>query len=103
MEIVTRAAFIARYPIGQCADQYVDALFASAMVTPTSSDRQAAIMAFETGGTSGRVAALRSVAASASLTNADFNPSFVLMQYFSYLRRNPTDAPDGKDDRYQFC
>lgn len=58
--------------------------------------------AFGTGGTSGRVAALRNVADSASLTNAEFNPSFVLMQYYGYLRRNPTDAPDGNDDGYQF-
>jgi hypothetical protein len=24
------------------------------------------------------------------------------MQYFSYLRRNPTDAPDNNDTGYQF-
>ena len=72
------------------------------MVTPTSSERQAAMTAFGPGGTSGRVAALRSVADSASLTNAESNPSFVLMQYYCYLRRNPTDAPDGNDNGYQF-
>lgn len=101
-EIVSGAAFITRYSIALSAEQYVDSLFFSAMVTPTSSERQAAITAFGPGGTSGRVAALRSVADSASLTNAEFNPSFVLMQYYGYLRRNPTDAPDGNDNGYQF-
>ncbi|MGI8898509.1 MAG: Calx-beta domain-containing protein [Pyrinomonadaceae bacterium] len=101
-EIVTSAAFITRYSIGLSAEQYVDSLFFSAMVTPTSSERQTAITAFGTGGTTGRVAALRSVADSASLTNAEFNPSFVMMQYYGYLRRNPTDAPDGNDNGYQF-
>ncbi len=101
-EIVTSAAFITRFPIGLSAEQYVDSLFFSAMVTPTASERQAAITAFGAGGTSGRVAALRSVADSASLTNAEFNPAFVLLQYYGYLRRNPTDAPDGNDNGYQF-
>ena len=102
MEIVTSAAFIARFAIGLSADQYVDSLFFSSMVTPTAMERQAAITAFGTGGTSGRVAALRSVVGSGSLTNAELNPAFVLLQYYGYLRRNPTDAPDGNDDGYQF-
>jgi hypothetical protein len=29
-------------------------------------------------------------------------PSFVLAEYFGYLRRNPTDAPDFNDVGYQF-
>lgn len=101
-QIVTSAAFVTRFPVGLSADQYADSLFFSAMVTPTSSERQAAITAFGTGGTAGRIAALRSVAESTSLTNAEFNPAFVLMQYYGYLRRNPTDAPDGNDNGYQF-
>jgi hypothetical protein len=71
-------------------------------VTATSSERQAAIDAFAAGGPSGRGAALRSVSESNSLRAAEFSPSFVLMQYFGYLRRNPTDAPDNNDNGYQF-
>jgi hypothetical protein len=33
---------------------------------------------------------------------ADFSPQFVLMQYYGYLRRNPTDPPDSDDSGYQF-
>jgi CSLREA domain-containing protein len=101
-QVVTSAAFINRYPLAQTADQYVDALFASAGVTPKTAERQAAINAFGGGGTAGRTAALRSVADSDSVGQAEFSPTFVLMQYFGYLRRNPTDAPDNNDSGYQF-
>lgn len=50
----------------------------------------------------GRVAALRNAADSNSVRQAEFNASFVLLQYYGYLRRKPTDAPDGNDDGYQF-
>lgn len=101
-DLVNSAAFIAKYPTSLTADAYVDALFASAGVTPTPTERSDAITAFGAGGTSGRVAALRSVTDSASVRNAEFSPSFVLMEYFGYLRRNPTDPPDGNDNGYQF-
>ena len=32
----------------------------------------------------------------------EFNRAFVLMQYFSYLRRNPNDAPDTNFEGYNF-
>jgi CSLREA domain-containing protein len=101
-QVVTSAAFINRYPVAQTADQYVDALFASAGVTPKTAERQAAVNAFGGGGTAGRTAALRSVGDSDSVGQAEFSPTFVLMQYFGYLRRNPTDAPDNNDNGYQF-
>ena len=101
-QLVTSAAFINSYPLAQTADQYVGALFASAGVTPTTAERQAAVNAFGGGGTAGRTAALRSVADSDSIGQAEFSPTFVLMQYFGYLRRNPTDAPDNNDSGYQF-
>ena len=101
-DIVNSSAFVSRFPLTLIAAQYVDAVISSAMVTPTAAERQSAIDAFGAGGTAGRVAALRSVTDSTSLTNADFNPAFVLLQYYGYLRRNPTDAPDNNDDGYQF-
>jgi hypothetical protein len=101
-QMVASAPFTTAYGVGLTADQFVDALFAKAGVTATSSERQAAINAFAGGGPSGRAAALRSVSDSNSLRAAEFTPSFVLMQYFGYLRRNPTDAPDNNDNGYQF-
>jgi hypothetical protein len=100
--IVNSSAFTSRFSTSLNASQYVDALYASALITPTATERQNAIDAFGAGGTAGRVAALRSATDSASVTNAEFNPAFVLLQYYGYLRRNPTDAPDTNDDGYQF-
>ena len=101
-DVVSSSNFTARFPLAQTADQFVDALFLSAMVVPTAMERQSAILAFGGGGTSGRVAALRSVTDSDSLSDAEFNAAFVLLQYYGYLRRNPTDQPDHNDNGYQF-
>jgi hypothetical protein len=101
-QVATSSAFMAQYPISLSAENFVDALFAAAGVTPSSTERQAAINAFGGGGTGGRAAALGSVSDSNLLRQAEFGPSFVLMQYFGYLRRNPTDAPDNNDSGYQF-
>ena len=101
-DVVNSTAFINRFPTNLAAAQFVDALAASAMVTPSAAERQAAIDAFGSGGTPGRVAALRTVTEWTSVTKAELNPAFVLLQYYGYLRRNPTDAPDNNDNGYQF-
>jgi hypothetical protein len=35
-------------------------------------------------------------------TNMQYNPAFVLIQYFGYLRRNANDAPDNNFSGYDF-
>jgi uncharacterized repeat protein (TIGR01451 family) len=101
LAIVNSPAFIARFPVSPAA-VYVDSLTVSAAVVLTVAERNAAISAFGLGGTAGRVAALRSIADSASVRAAEFSSSFVLAEYYGYLRRNPTDAPDFNDAGYQF-
>jgi hypothetical protein len=49
-----------------------------------------------------RAAALRSVADSNSIFQKQYNPAFVLMEYYGYLRRNPDDAPDNNFSGYDF-
>jgi CSLREA domain-containing protein len=100
-EFVARADFAAAHG-GQNATQYVDSLFANAGVTPTQGERNAAVNAFGAGDNAGRAAALRSVVESGSVYNKLYNPAFVLMQYFAYLRRNPDDAPDNNFGGYDF-
>jgi hypothetical protein len=100
-EFVARADFLAAHG-GQNAGQYVDSLFAGAGVTPTQAERDAALGAFGTGDNAGRAASLRSVVESGSVYNRLYNPAFVLMQYFAYLRRNPDAAPDNNFDGYNF-
>jgi len=45
---------------------------------------------------------LRAVAENQTLSNAEFNRAFVLMQYFGYLRRNPNDPQDLDYSGYEF-
>jgi hypothetical protein len=97
-----RSDFVAKYPTSMAADAYVEALFSTAGVTPSSTERQNAITAFGSGGTTGRGDALRSVVESTSLHNAEINKAFVLLQYFGYLKRNPDDLPDANFNGYNF-
>jgi len=101
-EFVQRPEFVTGFPLGMAAMDYVDALFGNAGVTPTTAERNSAISAYGTGDTSGRAAALRSVADSNSVFQRQYNPAFVLMEYYGYLRRNPDDAPDNNFSGYDF-
>ena len=87
---------------GVAAGTYVDALFANSGATPTTAERNAAITAYGSGDTAGRANALKSVVESGSVFNKLYNDSFVLMQYFGYLRRNPDSSPDTDFSGYDF-
>ena len=95
---VQRPRFVSAYPTSMSSEQFVDALFANAGVTPADSDRTAAINEFDftatTADINARARALRRVAENAALAQQEFNRAFVLMQYFGYLHRNPNDAPE---------
>ena len=99
---ISRPEFLAAHPLSQTADQFVDSLFQNNGVTPTAAERATAMTLFGAGDAAGRAAALKSVAESQSVNQKQFNPAFVLMQYFGYLRRNPDDAPDNNFNGYQF-
>jgi cytochrome c peroxidase len=93
-----RPQFTTAFPTSMSPGSFVDQLFANAGVTPSSTDRSAAIgefgTAMTTADTSARARALRRVAENSTLAQQEFNRAFVLMQYFGYLRRNPNDAPE---------
>ena len=103
---VQRSRFISAFPISVSAPAFVDQLFSNAALTPSSSDRQAAIDEFGGAATSADFAArarvLRRIAEDPTLVRQEFNRAFVLMQYFGYLRRNPSDPPDLNFDGYNF-
>jgi hypothetical protein len=101
-EFVQRPEFMTVFPVGMAAADYVDGLFGNSGVTPTTAERNAAISGYGTGDTSGRAAALRSVADSNSVFQKQYNPAFVLMEYYGYLRRNPDDPPDNNFSGYDF-
>jgi hypothetical protein len=96
---VMRTSFTTAYPTSLTPAQFVDMLYANAVVTsPPAAERTAAINEFggaaNTTDNAARSRALRIVAENATLRQQEFNRAFVLMQYFGYLRRNPNDAPE---------
>lgn len=105
-EFVQRARFTAAYSTTLNPTQFVDQLFVNAGVTPSVSDRTAAIAEFGSDSTSADVAArgraLRIVAENSTLAQQHFNQAFVLMQYFGYLRRDPNSGADTDFSGYDF-
>jgi uncharacterized delta-60 repeat protein len=97
-EFVQRPRFTVAYPSSMTPAQFVDTLFANAGLTPSETDRTAAINEFgsamTTSDTAARARALRRVAENSALQQQEFNRAFVLMQYFGYMRRNPNDPPE---------
>jgi hypothetical protein len=102
LDFVSRARFTSAYPTTLTPAEFVDALFANAVVTPSATDRNAAINEFGGAGNTADVAAraraLRRVAENSTLKQQETNKAFVLMQYFGYLRRNPNDPPEANLD-----
>ena len=105
-EFVSRSRFVLAYPTSMTPGQFVDALFANAGVTPSSTDRNGAIAEFGTAtntiDAAARGRALRRVAENSTLVTNEFNRAFVLMLFFGYLRRDPNDRPDNDFGGYEF-
>ena len=105
-DFVTRTEFIGLYPTTDTPTQYVDKLYLNAGITPTAVERGVAIAEFGNAttatdaGARGRV--LLAVTQNTTLQQREINRSFVQMQYFGYLRRNPNDAPDGNFAGFDF-
>jgi len=108
LDFVSRSRFTSAYPITLTPTEFVDALFANAGVTPSATDRNAAINEFGGAGNTAdapaRARALRRVTENSTLKQQETNRAFVLMQYFGYLRRNPNDPPEAglNFDGYNF-
>ena len=106
LDFVNRSRFMTAYATTLTPSEFVDGLYVNTGVTPSSTERSAAIGEFGAGNTSAdpaaRARALRRVAENSTLAQQEFNRAFVLMQYFGYLRRNPNDAPDGDFAGYDF-
>jgi len=105
-DFVTRAEFVGLYPTTDSPTQYVDKLYLHASITPTSSERATAIAEFGGATTAADAAArgraLFDVTQNAAFQQREVNRSFVQMEYFGYLRRNPNDSPDGNFVGYNF-
>jgi hypothetical protein len=105
-DFVTRTEFVGLYPTTDTPAQYVDKVYLHAGITPASSERGNAIAEFGSatiaGDAGARGRALLDVTQNATFQQREMNRSFVQMEYFGYLRRNPNDAPDGDFVGYDF-
>jgi hypothetical protein len=77
------------------AEVFVDALDFNAGGVLSASERAALVNSLRArDDAAGRVRVLRAVAENAEFKRRERNRAFVLMEYFGYLRRNPSDAPE---------
>lgn len=91
---VLRPTFKQSYPDAMTAAAFVNRLFDTAGLQPYLTERQQQINAMETAGKT-RAQVLREVIEIQEFKTQEFNPSFVLMEYFGYLKRDP--EPEGYD------
>lgn len=89
------------YPLSMSNQEYVDKLVTTAGVT-SGEVNGAQLVSGLNAGTETRATVLRKIAESSAVNLKEKNSAFVLMQYFGYLRRNPTDAPDNDLSGYNF-
>jgi hypothetical protein len=86
-----RPAFTQMYPTTLTNEQYVNRLFDTAGLFPFAAERQAEINAMNTAGRT-RSQVLRNVIEINAFRQREYNPAFVLMQYYGYLRRDIDQA-----------
>jgi len=83
---VQRAQFKTAYPDTMTNTDFVNKLYNIAGLTPYTSERQAQIIAMQSGKTRAQV--LLDVIEVPEFKQREFNRAFVLMQYYGYLRRD---------------
>jgi hypothetical protein len=90
LAFVQRGAFMQRYPQNQTADQFVDSLLASIRQASGAdlTGQRSSLVSLYDGTNNGRAAILRQVSDDPQVIDAEYNRSFVLMEYFGYLRRD---------------
>jgi hypothetical protein len=90
-QFVRRAEFQRLYPNSLSEREFVTRLFDYAGVEPGVSERREAILSLVNGNKT-RAQILLEVVESDSFREREYNPAFVLMQYFGYLRRDPDEG-----------
>jgi Tol biopolymer transport system component len=86
-DFVQRPEFQQHYPGSMTNTQFVNTLFDTASLFPFTAERQAEIDAMNNQGRT-RAQVLRNVIDIQAFKDREFNPSFVMMQYFGYMRRD---------------
>jgi hypothetical protein len=95
LAFVQRQRFTDAFPASMTPAQFMDKLNANAGGVVDATERTNLINELAGNNTSaGRASVLRKVAEDADLDSREKNRAFVLMEYYGYLQRNPSDAPE---------
>jgi uncharacterized repeat protein (TIGR01451 family) len=91
LAFVQRNDFLQLYPRSQSSDVFVDALLNSIKQNSNVdlSGQRSTLMGLYDGTDNGRAVVLKQVSETQGLIDGEYNQSFVLMEYFGYLRRDP--------------
>jgi hypothetical protein len=100
-QFVDRARFLNAFPANMNPAIFVGTLNSNSGGALSQTERDQLVNDLASGiKTRGQV--LRAIAEDQDLAKAELNRAFVLMQYFGYLRRNPSDLPDADYTGYEF-
>jgi hypothetical protein len=96
LAFVKRARFAAAFPASMTPAEFVNKLNQNTGGVLSQAQVDDALVAELTANNTdaGRASVLRKAAESAELDAREKSRAYVLMQYFGYLRRNPSDAPE---------
>jgi hypothetical protein len=93
LAFVQRTEFVQKYPLTQNGNAFVTALVQNIQTdTNVNLPTGPILTAYANGGSNqnlSRALAVREAIDNGAFTQYEYNPSFVLMQYFAYLRRDP--------------
>ena len=103
---VARPQFAEAYPLNLSPAEFVNRLNLKTGGVLSPNELTLAVGEFQAAATSedigARARVLGRVAENETFAQRQLNPAFVLMQYFGYLQRNPSEAPDTNLDGYNF-
>ncbi len=100
-EFVIRPQFLSIYLLTMSSQAFVDTLNTRSGGVLSPAERDTLVGQLQSGIKS-RGAVVRSVAEDPTMAQREFNRSFVLMQYFGYMRRNPDDPQDTNFNGFNF-
>ena len=89
-DFVERPAFLSRYPLALTSGEYVDALNANTGNSLSAVERDSLVNGLESNpAAETRGSVLGKIAENGVFVDREYNSSFVLSEYFGYLRRDP--------------
>lgn len=100
-ELCSRPEFLSIYSLAMTSQSFVDTLNTRSGNVLSPAERDALVAQLDSGAKT-RAEVVRAVAEDPTMVQNELNRSFVLMQYFGYMRRNPDDLQDTNFNGFNF-